>query len=189
MGREHDTCPINHHIHANWMPPSKKKKVYFSFTQPQGMSHCFSKQGFPCTQREHNWPPLLPAAALSSFRLAQAPSDVAHGHRKLKIKQRAVVTAHTEPSATHSSAGIMTQRAAMANVLVSRPPSPSIPPPSRAKQTVPPLIPVQKTYQQLWKHLCSRHKCEPGSSSPPKTTFEKSFRLGTTSTAAQRFKG
>lgn len=139
--------------------------------------------------REHNWPPLLPAAALSSFRLAQAPSDVAHGHRKLKIKQRAVVTAHTEPSATHSSAGIMTQRAAMANVLVSQPPSPSIPPPSRAKQTVPPLIPVQKTYQQLWKHLCSRHKCEPGSSSPPKTTFEKSFRLGTTSTAAQRFKG
>lgn len=79
------------------------------------MSHCFSKQGFPCTQRAHNWPPLLLAAALSSSRLAQAPSDVAHGYRKLKIKQRAVVTAHTEPSATHCSAGIKTQRAAMGN--------------------------------------------------------------------------
>lgn len=96
-----------------------------------------------------------PAPCSSHLQLPpgrQTPSDVAPGRRKLKIKERPVVTANAMLSATHRSAGLITQAAAMSDGQCpgitnggSCPTHTSLNLPGiRAKQTVPPLIPVQK---------------------------------------------
>ena len=147
--------PINHYIHVNWMSLSKKKKAYSSKTEKfhTAVRHVplLLQAGFSlCPESVQLASPAPCSSRLQLPPGMHAPSDVAHGHRKVKIKQRPVVTANTMPSATHRLAGIITQRAAIGDGQCpsitngGRPPPTSLHPQESGQNRLCPLLSQSK---------------------------------------------
>lgn len=151
-----------------------------SFTQLQGISHCFSKWGFSCTRESRTG--LSSSLQQPSPNSCLASSDVSHGHRKWKIKHK-----HTaQLGASPRDQQWMMDQVTMSYCKQEKTPRcyPCIPR-NQCKNRMCPLLRPSKNLSGAKETSLQKHLWKSWGVFLPKL-FEQSFCLSRTSTAAHR---